>query len=60
MIVAAVLEKSPKATLAEGPSGGSARGVSPVLRKILGLENAVDAISDAEKPISQRVSERTI
>jgi hypothetical protein len=29
-------------------------------RKILGLENAVDAISDAEKPISQRVSERTI
>jgi hypothetical protein len=25
-----------------------------------GLENAVDAISDAEKPISQRISERTI
>jgi hypothetical protein len=29
-------------------------------RKMLGLENAVDAISDAEKPISQRISERTI
>jgi hypothetical protein len=29
-------------------------------RKILGLENAVDAISDAEKPISQRISERAI
>jgi hypothetical protein len=30
------------------------------VRKILGLENAVDAISDAEKPISQRISERAI
>jgi hypothetical protein len=36
---------------AKWPSGGS---------EILGLENAVDAISDAEKPISQRISERTI
>jgi hypothetical protein len=27
---------------------------------ILGLENAVDAISDAENPISQRISGRAI
>jgi hypothetical protein len=27
---------------------------------MLGLENAVDAISDAEKLISQRISERAI
>jgi hypothetical protein len=27
---------------------------------MLGLENAVDAISDAEKPISQRISERAM
>jgi hypothetical protein len=45
---------------AEGPSEGSAKGVSPLARKIWGLENAVDAISDAEKPISQRISERAI
>jgi hypothetical protein len=29
-------------------------------RKILGLENAVDTISDAEKPISQRICESAI
>jgi hypothetical protein len=37
---------------AKGPSGGE--------WKILGLENAVDAISDAEKPICQHISERAI
>jgi hypothetical protein len=43
----------------EGPNGGNARRV-PLARKILGLENVVDAISVAEKPISQRISERAI
>jgi hypothetical protein len=32
----------------------------PLAWKILELENAVDAISDAEKPISQCISERAI
>jgi hypothetical protein len=32
----------------------------PLRAQILGLENAVDAISDAEKPLSQRISERSI
>jgi hypothetical protein len=38
----------------EGLSGDT------LARKILGLENAVDVISDAEKPISQRISEHAI
>jgi hypothetical protein len=40
-------------------SGGARRGCPPA-RKILGLENAVDAISDVENPISQRISECAI
>jgi hypothetical protein len=33
---------------------------SPLAQKIWGLKNAVDAISDAEKSISQRISKRAI
>jgi hypothetical protein len=34
--------------------------MSPLAQKNWGLENAVDAISDAEKPIFQRISKRAI
>jgi hypothetical protein len=58
-----IAEDQPKADLLRAQPEPSAfarvGGVTPLARKILGLENAVDAISDAEKPVHFRTCHLT-